>query len=413
MLWLIFLENCGLNKIDMAPLVPQIIGDEFNFVIAFIIGIAFGFILEQAGFSSTKKLVGLFYGYDFTVLRVFFTAGVTAMAGVLILGHLGLLDLSVVYVNPTFLWSAIVGGLIMGAGFVIGGFCPGTSVCAAAIGKLDAMFFIVGSFIGIFIFIEGFPLWEEFYHAENWGAVRINEFFNISASAFAFLLAAVAIIAFVITSKIESRINSVSPVLSKGLMYRYAVVSLMPFLIISIVAFTPDRTSNLLQNARMKAQGPLEKQVLLQPDQLAYEITNDYLKYTLLDLRDTTQYRNFNIATSINIPFKNVLDPSWDDLFDNYYKTIVLYGDTEEQVKTAYHLLKKTGKADFRVLNSSAEEFRNLFYNSQLPEEADKKSLDIYKFRKDAASKMEAIRAVFENDKPKRKKTRKIQGGCS
>ena len=44
----------------MGPLIPEVIGDEFNLVIAFIVGIGFGFILEQARFSSTKKLVGLF-----------------------------------------------------------------------------------------------------------------------------------------------------------------------------------------------------------------------------------------------------------------------------------------------------------------------------------------------------------------
>jgi hypothetical protein len=139
----------------MGPLVPDIIGNDLNFIIAIFIGIAFGYILEQAGFSTSKKLVGLFYGYDFTVLRVFFTAGVTAMLGVVAMGHFGLLDLSLIYVNPTFLWSAIVGGLIMGLGFVIGGFCPGTSVCAAAIGKIDAMIFIAGSFAGVFIFCRG------------------------------------------------------------------------------------------------------------------------------------------------------------------------------------------------------------------------------------------------------------------
>lgn len=108
----------------MGPLVPDFIGNELNFVVAILIGIAFGFILEQAGFSTSKKLVGLFYGYDFTVLRVFFTAGVTAMIGVVALGHFGLLDLSLIYVNPLFVWSAIVGGLIMGLGFVIGGSVP-------------------------------------------------------------------------------------------------------------------------------------------------------------------------------------------------------------------------------------------------------------------------------------------------
>ena len=126
----------------MGPLVPDIIGNELNLVVALLIGIAFGFILEQAGFSTSRKLVGLFYGYDFTVLRVFFTAGITAMIGVIAFGHFGILDLNLIYINPTYIWSAITGGLIMGLGFVIGGFCPGTSVCAAATGKIDAMIFI-------------------------------------------------------------------------------------------------------------------------------------------------------------------------------------------------------------------------------------------------------------------------------
>lgn len=150
----------------MGPLVPDIIGNELNFIVALFIGIAFGFILEQAGFSTSRKLVGLFYGYDFTVLRVFFTAGVTAMLGVIVLGHFGLLDLSLIYINPTFLRSAIAGGLIMGLGFVIGGFCPGTSITAAAIGKIDGMIFVLGSVIGVFIFAEGYPVFENFYNAD-------------------------------------------------------------------------------------------------------------------------------------------------------------------------------------------------------------------------------------------------------
>ncbi|PKL32870.1 MAG: sulfurtransferase, partial [Spirochaetae bacterium HGW-Spirochaetae-10] len=77
----------------MGPFVPEFISNELNLIVAFVVGIAFGFVLEQAGFSSSRRLAGQFYGYDFTVLRVFFTAGVTAMTGVLILGWAGLLDL--------------------------------------------------------------------------------------------------------------------------------------------------------------------------------------------------------------------------------------------------------------------------------------------------------------------------------
>jgi len=170
----------------MGPLVPFIISEEFSLVIALFLGIGFGFILEQAGFSSTKKLVGLFYGYDFTVLRVFFTAGITAMAGVLLLGHYGLLDLNVIYVNPTFLKSALLGGAIMGVGFIIGGFCPGTSVCALAIGKLDALAFVFGAILGVFAFIEGFPLLEGIYTSNNMGQVKISEFLGMSDILFGF-----------------------------------------------------------------------------------------------------------------------------------------------------------------------------------------------------------------------------------
>jgi uncharacterized membrane protein YedE/YeeE len=128
----------------MGPFVPEVISDQLNLVVALVLGIGFGFALEQAGFSSSRRLAGVFYGYDFTVLRVFFTAAITAMSGVLLLGYFGFLDTEAIFVNPTWLFPAIVGGAIMGVGFVLGGYCPGTSVCAAAIGKIDAMFFVGG-----------------------------------------------------------------------------------------------------------------------------------------------------------------------------------------------------------------------------------------------------------------------------
>ena len=60
-----------------------------------------------------------------------FGAIVTAMVLTSTMVGLGVLDYSLVWVNPTYLGSGIVGGLIMGVGFIIGGFCPGTSLAAA------------------------------------------------------------------------------------------------------------------------------------------------------------------------------------------------------------------------------------------------------------------------------------------
>ena len=148
----------------MGPLIiNDILSQNTNFFMAFLIGIGFGFILESSGFSSSRKLAGVFYGYDTVVLKVFFTAAIVAMLGLLFMSLFNWIDLDMVYINPTYLWSTIIGGAIMGAGFIAGGFCPGTSFCAASIGKIDAMFFIGGMFIGIAIFAEAYPLLETFY----------------------------------------------------------------------------------------------------------------------------------------------------------------------------------------------------------------------------------------------------------
>ena len=164
----------------MGPLiVSDIITQNTNFFLAFIIGIGFGFVLESSGFSSSRKLAGVFYGYDTVVLKVFFTAAIVAMLGMLFMSLLNWIDLDMVYINPTYLWSTIIGGAIMGAGFITGGFCPGTSFCAASIGKIDAMFFIVGMFLGVLIFAEAYPLLENFYKGSFKGTPTLSQALGI------------------------------------------------------------------------------------------------------------------------------------------------------------------------------------------------------------------------------------------
>jgi len=178
----------------MGPLQPNgIISENTDLLFAFIIGIGFGFVLERSGFSSSRRLAGVFYGYDMVVLKVFFTAAITTMLGLLFFSLFGWIDLDLVYINPAYIISAIVGGVIMGAGFVTGGFCPGTSVCAASIGKIDALVFIAGLFIGVFIFAEAFPLFEKIYTATFIGSPKISETLGLSDGIFTFLLIVMAV----------------------------------------------------------------------------------------------------------------------------------------------------------------------------------------------------------------------------
>jgi hypothetical protein len=179
----------------------------WDFVIALLIGIAFGFVLEASGFSSSRNITGVFYGYNFVVLRVFFTAVVVAMIGLQYFDNFGWIDLNQIYVLPTYLSPMIVGAVIMGVGFILGGFCPGTSYTAIAIGKIDAMVFTGGLFLGVFLFSEFFPFFEQFYYSGNMGNITIGEFFGISNTLFTLIFVVIAVVAFYVTWRIELRVR--------------------------------------------------------------------------------------------------------------------------------------------------------------------------------------------------------------
>ena len=190
----------------MAPLSSLYAFPEWlNILIALLIGTGFGFALEQAGFSSSRKLAGMFYGYDTTVLKVFFTAAIVALIGAQLLSYIGLLNLNQVYVNEFYVTASVVGGIIMGAGFIMGGFCPGTGLCAMSIGKIDAMVFVAGGFVGALLFTETYPMIETLANAQYRGPVKINEALGLSPGIFTVILVAVAITMFWLGELAEKR----------------------------------------------------------------------------------------------------------------------------------------------------------------------------------------------------------------
>lgn len=180
-------------------------GDDVSLIVAFVIGIGFGFFLERAGFGSGRKLAAQFYFTDLTVFKVMFTAIITAMVGLFWLSWVGFVDLSLVYITPTYIVPQIVGGLILGVGFVVGGYCPGTSCVAAATGKLDAFVYLGGIIVGIFVFGEVFPLVAEFYESTPMGQVTIPQYFGISYGIMVFLVVLMAIGGFAGASWVEKK----------------------------------------------------------------------------------------------------------------------------------------------------------------------------------------------------------------
>jgi hypothetical protein len=192
----------------MAPFV------EFGYVtqgqgllVALMLGLAFGFFLERGGLGNAVKLAGQFYLTDLTVFKVMFAAVVTAMLGLFWLAWLGLVQLPLVFVPPTYVLPHVVGGLVFGVGFVVGGLCPGTSCVSASSGRLDGLGVLGGMVLGILLFNEAFPLLEAFYRSTPLGPLTVPQLLDVEQGAVVFAVVLAALGGFVAAERIERRVH--------------------------------------------------------------------------------------------------------------------------------------------------------------------------------------------------------------
>ncbi|MFZ1081138.1 MAG: YeeE/YedE thiosulfate transporter family protein [Candidatus Kryptoniota bacterium] len=397
----------------MGPFVPDLISDQLNLVVALILGIAFGFVLEQAGFSSSRRLAGVFYGYDFTVLRVFFTAAVTAASGVLLLSHFGLLDTDVIYVNPTWMLPAIVGGAIMGVGFILGGYCPGTSVCAAAIGKVDGMFFIGGGLLGIFAFGELFPLYDKFFDSTFLGPIKVFDSLGISQGLFTFLLIAVAVGTFAITTVIEKRVNKTgAPSLQfKSAKHFAAGIAIVALGILFI--FMPDRKTSLVEKVSDSNYIANHPTVSMEVDELAFRIVDNEPNFRIIDVRSPAEYAKLALPGSSNIQVADFFSKDVIASFSQRHVKKVIVGDNEAQERTAYLLLQELGYENLAILRGGFDAFDKTILNPSIFIPAGTRwDGDVKNFRENARVDIIKMIESNKNKAPKEIKKTKIQGGC-
>jgi uncharacterized protein len=214
--------------------------------VAVAVGMAFGFVLERSGFGRAQKLVGQFYGTDMTVLKVMFTGIASAMLGVVILSGVGVLDLEAVQFNyPTFLWPMIVGGLLLGVGFVMSGYCPGTSFVATASGKLDGLATVLGVVVGSIVYAEVEPKLGGFQNSGKLGAFTLSKWLHLPPAVIAVLVVALALGAFVAAEKIERIVSGQAATPAPARRWVFAglavlsVVAIVTLAIPSITSATP------------------------------------------------------------------------------------------------------------------------------------------------------------------------------
>ncbi len=389
----------------MGPLIPQgFVNPDLNLFFAFVIGLGFGYVLEQAGFSSSRKLAGVFYGYDFVVLRVFFTAAITAMTGLLLFNYLGWIDYSMLYVNPTYLWSAIIGGVIMGFGFIMGGFCPGTSLVGAIIGKIDAMFFVLGMFIGIFLFGQFYESFESIYLGHYLGQIFVFDSLGLGREWFALMLILVALAAFLITQRIEDRIND-TPVNIRESRLSHVVPASLVILAGVLLLLLPPRLRSAWSetDAETILSEIASRKHYTCPDEVAFSIMQGK-KYPVLlvDVREPDDFARFTLPTAINIPLNEILNRQWKSTFENPDSKIALFSFSDTHAEEAWLIARRAGYKNLKVLEGGLNNFLNSIFLEEInPERKRPDCIEMHtsRFRREAKDYFKSGKAVKKLEK--------------
>lgn len=172
------------------------------------IGFAFGWFLERGGLGNARKLAAQFYLTDMTVFKVMFSAIVTATLGLFFAVRFGVLEIAQVAVPPTYLLPQLAGGLVFGAGFVIGGLCPGTSCVAAATGRVDGMAVMGGMFTGVWAFGMLPAAVQRFYESSARGTFTLDQLLHLDRGAVVFLVTGIALAGFAAAEAIERKFGA-------------------------------------------------------------------------------------------------------------------------------------------------------------------------------------------------------------
>ena len=119
--------------------------------LAIALGTLFGFALNRVGATNPENIINMLRFTDLRLMKaILFAIGLASVA--LFSGlELGFIDAGHVSIKGAYL-GVIVGGALLGIGFAIAGYCPGTGLAALATGRKDALFFVLGGFVGAFAF---------------------------------------------------------------------------------------------------------------------------------------------------------------------------------------------------------------------------------------------------------------------
>lgn len=139
-----------------------------NIFLAIILGLLFGFVLQKAGASNPQKIINMLRLKDLHLMKtIFLGIGISNLTLFLSLS-VGIIDNSHLNVKSSYV-GVIIGGSLLGIGWAISGFCPGTGLVGVGAKRKDAISFTVGGLTGAFIYMSIYKFLENTFLFNNLG----------------------------------------------------------------------------------------------------------------------------------------------------------------------------------------------------------------------------------------------------
>ena len=146
------------------------IDDPRNLAYGLLVGLVFGFLLQRGGVTRYRVILGQFLLARHIMLRVMLTAIVVGSAGIWTMHQFWGVEL---HVKGATLLANILGGLGLGVGMALLGYCPGTGVGAIAEGSRHAIFGVLGMLAGAAMYAEVYP-WIKGHILPIWDYKKIT-----------------------------------------------------------------------------------------------------------------------------------------------------------------------------------------------------------------------------------------------
>ena len=254
----------------------------------------------------------------------------------------------------------------MGVGFIVGGFCPGTSVVAASTLKLDGIVFVLGGLFGVWAFGESVGSFEDFFYSSNFGRLTLFDWLGISPGVVVLLVVLMALVMFYLAEIAEAYFGepkqeiSWRPHNTLKISAASLLVAACGFLFLQGQPTPLDKWDCLQGNW---SKNLTNREVYVHPGEVLELKKNASIAVRILDVRPEADFNIFHIAGAQRLDPAEIAKPATvNRLLSFPEKTVfLLVSDGEEASTQAWKELKASGVLNLYIIEGGINKWLEVF----------------------------------------------------